>query len=135
MTIIGVGVDVLYVPRLSALIKRRSATKLATRILSSSEHVHWQSDIAASTLQLQTRFLAVRWAVKEAAYKALYPTIRPTWKMLTLTSFNATIKSKPSLHLVEELRFPVKLHVSISHDGEYVFATVLAENVGSAGAS
>jgi holo-[acyl-carrier protein] synthase len=72
---------------------------------------------------------ASRWAVKEAAYKALYP-IRPTWKEVTYSSFNAITHAKPTLiyHPVRDNVTPAhKLHVSASHDGDYIFAQVIAE--------
>ena len=67
------------------------------------------------------RFLTVRWAVKEAAYKALFPLYRPTWKDLTVSKDCG----KPSLKFESCPR--VKLHASVSHDGEYTVASVLAE--------
>ena len=68
------------------------------------------------------RFLTVRWAVKEAAYKALFPLYRPTWKDLTVSKDCG----KPSLKFENCPR--VKLHASVSHDGEYTVANVLAEH-------
>jgi len=121
MTIYGVGVDLLHVPRMAALINRRGANKIASRILSPSEQVVFgrlQPDSA-------TRFLGVRWAVKEAAYKALYP-LRPTWKSLTFTTFDPKTGSKPTL-VFHPKQHP-RLHVSVSHDGEYILAHVVAED-------
>ena len=73
-----------------------------------------------------------RFAVKEAAYKALYPVARPTWKELTFLSFGSSSPgSKPKLDYtpMASLGSKVpKLHVSVSHDGEYIAATVLAED-------
>lgn len=73
---------------------------------------------------------ASRWAVKEAAYKALYP-IRPTWKEITYSPFNSAIRAKPTL-IYRPLRDAVTpantLHVSVSHDGDYIFAQVIAES-------
>ena len=71
------------------------------------------------------RFLTVRWAIKEAAYKALFPLYNPTWRDLTV--FKApTDGGKPNLVFEGSAR--VKLHVSVSHDGEYTVANVLAED-------
>jgi len=72
-----------------------------------------------------------RWAVKEAAYKALYP-LRPTWKELTYTTFDPQTGSKPALVFhpngngVPGQR--PRLHVSVSHDGEHILAHVVAED-------
>lgn len=71
-----------------------------------------------------------RWSVKEAAYKAMYPVLKPTWKELTYRGLQD--KAKPSLDyhpaLVEDKEKVGKMHVSVSHDGHLVFATVIIEN-------
>lgn len=59
MGILGIGVDVLHVPRILELIKRRTAARLATRILSETESAVWQV-IPPSEHDQRTQFLAVR---------------------------------------------------------------------------
>ncbi|KAH7345260.1 4'-phosphopantetheinyl transferase superfamily [Rhizoctonia solani] len=113
--ILGIGVDVCYVPRIARLA---SHTRFPAKILSIPEHERF--NLLADSQR--TRFLAVRWAIKESAYKALYPVYKPTWKDLT---FLATESKKPVLTFQKNER--IKLHASVSHDGEYVFATVMAE--------
>ncbi|CAL1702354.1 unnamed protein product [Somion occarium] len=127
MAILGVGIDLVSIRRIVDLVRRRSAARLAHRILSSSELSGWQSRPFASSDE-RIKFLAVRWAVKEAAYKALYPTFRPTWKELTYESFNRATTQKPSLvyRAIKDSTFT--LHVSVSHDGDYVVAQVLADS-------
>lgn len=138
MGIIGIGIDVVHVRRVAFLVARRAPTKFATRILSTSELREWemmyrrapvpspvtQADLDAIMVEKWFRFLAVRWAVKEAAYKALYPLYKPTWKDLTVSKVLGS-GGKPNLTL--ENFAEVKLHVSVSHDGEYTVANVLAE--------
>lgn len=71
------------------------------------------------------------WAVKEAAYKALYP-LRPTWKELSYTPFDPRTGSKPTLvfHPSNDISYPPpRLHVSVSHDGEYILAYAIADDV------
>ncbi|CAL1702355.1 unnamed protein product [Somion occarium] len=106
MAILGVGIDLVSIRRIVDLVRRRP-------FASSDERI---------------KFLAVRWAVKEAAYKALYPTFRPTWKELTYESFNRATTQKPSLvyRAIKDSTFT--LHVSVSHDGDYVVAQVLADS-------
>ncbi|KAI6105647.1 4'-phosphopantetheinyl transferase [Pisolithus sp. B1] len=138
----GIGIDILHVSRLAALIKRRGLSKLASRILSSVELDAFRSltsrrsenNKALATNEREptepiVRFLGVRWAVKEAAYKALYP-LRPTWKELTYTSFDTKNGLKPALVYtsLSPDATPARLHVSASHDGEYIVASVLAES-------
>jgi len=119
--------------------------RLAKRILSTREIKEWHSiTTPASAIQ----YLAVRlqcsyympisryclnriyrFAVKEAAYKALQPDFAPTWKQLALIQPDST--RKPML-LFEALAFshPPTFHCSISHDGEYLVAFVVAERSG-----
>ena len=138
MGIIGVGIDIIHVPRVASLVARRRPTKLATRILSPTELREWENISPPTSVLLSTtepvldavmagkwfRFLTVRWAIKEAAYKALFPLYKPTWKDLTVSKAPGD-GGKPTLAFrgFEE----VKLHVSVSHDGEYTVASVLAE--------
>lgn len=60
--------------------------------------------------------------MKEAAYKAMFPALRPTWKELTY--HNAGKNTKPQLLYQSR---DVKIHVSVSHDGDYVFTSVMVE--------
>ncbi|KZT72647.1 4'-phosphopantetheinyl transferase [Daedalea quercina L-15889] len=129
MGILGIGVDVLHVPRIAALVQRKSATRLASRILSPPELVTWNS-IPAADVTRRLRFLSVRWSIKEAAYKAMYPTTRPTWKELTFLDNPTTMHGqKPVLQYLPKhaAKSVGSVHSSISHDGEYIFATVLVE--------
>jgi holo-[acyl-carrier protein] synthase len=72
---------------------------------------------------------ACRWAMKEAAYKALYPTVTARWKELTYQGLAEG--RKPTLYYhpftpgnSEKVG---RLHASVSHDGDYVFTSVLVE--------
>jgi holo-[acyl-carrier protein] synthase len=138
MGIIGVGIDIVHARRIASLVVRRTPTKLASRILSRREFQEWEMISSAVSVRRPItkggldivmaekwfRFLIVRWTVKEAAYKALFPLYKPTWKDLTVSKVQED-GGKP--RLVFE-NFPeVKLHVSVSHDGEYTVANVLAE--------
>ncbi|ESK97633.1 4'-phosphopantetheinyl transferase [Moniliophthora roreri MCA 2997] len=133
MGILGIGVDVVHIPRIQAVLRRWGPDKFASRILSQREMREWQFELARSeahdTIQ-NARFLAVRWALKEAAYKALYPIVKPTWKELTYQGKSKTgLKPLLQYHpLVDRQPIPtVTLHCSVSHDGDYVLASVLAE--------
>ena len=66
--------------------------------------------------------------MKEAAYKALYP-LKATWKELTYTMFDPQTGSKPALVCHPSGGQRPSLHVSVSHDVEYILAYVVAEAV------
>jgi holo-[acyl-carrier protein] synthase len=138
MGIIGVGIDIVHATRIASLVARRTPMKLAIRILSPSERHEWETLFPATSVPVSTaerdmdaimakkwfKFLTVRWVIKEAAYKALSPLYKPTWKDLTVSKAPED-SGKPSLAFGGYAR--VKLHVSVSHDGEYTVANVLAE--------
>lgn len=59
MGILGIGVDVLHVPRIIKLMSGPSERRFAHRILSDTEHSVWNS-IPSDDHARRTRFLAVR---------------------------------------------------------------------------
>ena len=78
-------------------------------------------------------FVARRFAVKEAAYKALLPVYALTWQELWLERApgpKGRGSGRPVLVLAPATAAAVgrstELHVSISHDGDYTSAVVLA---------
>ncbi|KAL7282161.1 hypothetical protein ACG7TL_003630 [Trametes sanguinea] len=127
MGILGIGVDILHMPRIARLMERRSPAKFAQRILSGKELSFWHAIPLAEEAR-RTRYLAVRWAIKEAAYKAVYPMARPTWKDFTFHSLSSDGLRKPTLEYhINSQDTPWSFHASVSHDGDYIFATVLVE--------
>ncbi|KAK1224414.1 hypothetical protein PQX77_012710 [Marasmius sp. AFHP31] len=134
MAILGHGCDVVMMTRIRDILKRRGAHRLASRILSRAEMSDWQLQLSRSQTPEDTenaRFLAVRWAVKEASYKALYPTFKPTWKELTYRS-KGEDGSKPYLTYTPSSNATttvdaLKIYCSVSHDEPIVFASVVVE--------
>jgi len=126
MAILGIGVDILHLPRLT---RHLSDNRLAKRILSPAELCEYLA-LPKENHGRRIRFLGVRWAVKEAMYKAVYPTIKPTWKNFTLRKYAGSPKPDLVYHPKDDLLSIVRLgriHTSTSHDGDYVFATVVVE--------
>ncbi|KAM0752856.1 4'-phosphopantetheinyl transferase [Meredithblackwellia eburnea MCA 4105] len=159
MPILGIGTDIVFLPRIRAVVHRRGVDKLAKRILSSREQQDWkqrrQQDTKSGPSESDIRFLAVRWAAKEAAYKAFYPARKLSWKDISVSKDSGV---KPSLVVVVDASGSVDPpltppspppfldaglahsagslyatprdlhpHLSISHDGEYVIAYVVLE--------
>ena len=127
-----------------------AAQHFARRTLSQKE---WDSFVSAPCLthDERLRFLATRyaghgrhcphrlyrWACKEAAFKATYPHIYLYAKDLSLLRDTGR---KPSLVLTRERAYrdadgscaialanALRFHTSVSHDGDYVVASVVAE--------
>ncbi|KAI0751418.1 4'-phosphopantetheinyl transferase [Daedaleopsis nitida] len=128
MAIFGIGVDVLHVVRIHRLLHGPSGPRFARRILSEREHQVW-SAIPLVDSARRTRFVAVRWSVKEAAYKAVFPALRPTWRDFTFHSLSDDGTRKPFLeyHPNGQENVLGTVHASVSHDGDYVYTTVLVE--------
>ena len=60
----GIGIDILHVPRLKALARRRGPARLAERILSVPEHALFAELPEGS--EAKTQFLAVRYVPSPA---------------------------------------------------------------------
>lgn len=76
MAILGLGTDIVEIARIEAVISR-SGERLARRVLSDNEWAIWE------THQQPVRFLAKRFAVKEAAAKAFTPASATVWRSIS----------------------------------------------------
>lgn len=63
MTILGIGVDLVHIPRIAALLNRALSGRLASRILSPEEATEYDTLPAYDTTK-RVRFLAVRYDMK-----------------------------------------------------------------------
>ncbi len=126
MAIVGLGTDIVEIVRIEAVVER-NGDRLAKRILSDNEWQIYQQH------QQPVRFLAKRFAVKEAAAKALGTGIRNGLAFEQFEVVNDAL-GKPSLifhgkaaEMAEE--FGVKaVHVTLADERHYACATVIIEN-------
>ncbi|TPX55165.1 holo-[acyl-carrier-protein] synthase [Chytriomyces confervae] len=151
--ILGLGCDIVHLPRITALLSRTRAKDCALPLnapvlvhqarvdhfasfifggTESSEMKAFQAafgkrDESRERTQRLTRYLASRFAVKEACFKAMYLHYSLQWADVVISRSE---RGKPevslSKHITEKLG-PISSHVSISHDGEYAMATVIFE--------
>ncbi|PLN89293.1 holo-ACP synthase, partial [Klebsiella pneumoniae] len=91
MAILGLGTDIVEIARIEAVIAR-SGDRLARRVLSDHEWSIWEQH------QQPVRFLAKRFAVKEAAAKALGTGIRNGLAFNQFEVYNDEL-GKPKLRL------------------------------------
>lgn len=127
MAIVGLGTDIVEIARIDSVMER-TGDSLAKRILTVSELVQYQQQSKPA------RFLAKRFAVKEAAAKALGTGIR---NGLAFNQFEVTNDElgKPLLNLTgEALKLADSLqathfHVSITDERHYAVATVIIESI------
>jgi holo-[acyl-carrier protein] synthase len=127
--IVGIGTDLCDTRRIQAALDRHGE-RFAKRILGDQEWGLFQQRRAQSAVR-GTRFLASRFAVKEAVGKAMGTGIRAPmgWQRCeTLLSDNG----KPELVFSGTLKMLFerqgwRAHVSISDDGNHVLAFVVLE--------
>ncbi|HBO24936.1 MULTISPECIES: holo-ACP synthase [unclassified Providencia] len=127
MAIVGLGTDIVEIARIESVIER-TADSLAKRILTDNEFMQYQQQTKPA------RFLAKRFAVKEAAAKALGTGIR---NGLAFNQFEVSNDKlgKPLLTLNgEALKLATSLHathfhVSITDERHYASATVIIESL------
>lgn len=126
MAIVGIGTDIVEIARIEAVIAR-SGDRLARRVLSEFEWSIWE------THQQPVRFLAKRFAVKEAASKALGTGIRNGLAFEQFEVYNDEL-GKPKLRLwgaASELAAQlgvVHMHVTLADERHYACATVIMES-------
>ncbi|QTF07476.1 holo-ACP synthase [Brenneria izadpanahii] len=125
MAILGLGTDIVEIARIESVIER-SGERLARRILTENEWSQYQEH------QQPVRFLAKRFAVKEAAAKAFGTGIRNGLAFAQFEVFNDEL-GKPCLRFfakASELaaRMGVKhVHVTLADERRYACATVIIE--------
>ncbi|MBB3324058.1 MULTISPECIES: holo-ACP synthase [Atlantibacter] len=126
MAILGLGTDIVEIARIEAVISR-SGDRLAKRVLSANEWAQYQAH------QQPVRFLAKRYAVKEAAAKAFGTGIRNGLAFNQFEVFNDDL-GKPGLRLWDEaLQLAQRMgvaavHVTLSDERHYACATVIIES-------
>jgi len=125
MAILGLGTDIVEIARIEGVISR-SGDRLAQRVLSESEWAQYQAH------QQPVRFLAKRFAVKEAAAKAFGTGIRNGLAFNQFEVYNDAL-GKPRLQLRDEAeRLAARMgvtsvHVTLADERHYACATVIIE--------
>ncbi|MBT0728154.1 holo-ACP synthase [Rosenbergiella australiborealis] len=126
MAIVGLGTDIVEITRIEQVIER-SGDRLAKRVLTESEWLQYQQH------HQPVRFLAKRFAVKEAAAKAFGTGIRSGLAFNQFEVFNNPL-GKPCLRLLgqaaklaEELQIKHH-HVTLADERRYACATVIFES-------
>ena len=126
MAILGLGTDIVEIARIEAVIAR-SGDRLARRVLSDHEWSIWEQH------QQPVRFLAKRFAVKEAAAKALGTGIRNGLAFNQFEVYNDEL-GKPKLRLWGEANLLAErmgvsaIHVTLADERHYACATVIVES-------
>jgi len=122
--IIGNGVDIVDLKRFRVMDSNRLG-RIARRILTEQE----LAEFITNSEKTKYVFLSKHWAVKEAVAKSFGTGIRGNvvWKNMQLQK---TDLGQPKIQFRHALHKPgTNCHVSISHDGDYLIAYAVLENV------
>ncbi|WP_343128347.1 holo-ACP synthase [Buchnera aphidicola (Takecallis taiwana)] len=126
MSIIGIGCDIINLNRIKNIINI-FGIKFAKRILSPEEFNQYIN------IKYQEVFIAKRFAVKEALFKALGVGIRYNIQFKNFSLSHNTL-GKPKLVFLKQAKKILinrnikSIHVSISDEKKYIFAIVILEN-------
>jgi holo-[acyl-carrier protein] synthase len=124
--IIGIGTDLVQIARKRGVIERQGE-RFVTRILTPAEQQIFNKKNDGA------RYLAKRFAAKEAASKALGTGIgKVSWQDMEITndSLGAPMMSMAgNAKQLLNVKGNVKIHLSITDEQDYVNAFVLLENI------
>lgn len=133
--IIGTGCDITKISRISRLLQGKHRDRFLLKAYHPLELIDCGrgSKLDVSPLDLDASKLAARWAAKEAVFKALGMENVPFHRIRIVRSK----REAPGVEFDEEdLRRRIKSKVgevqvflSLSHDAEYAFATVVVQQV------
>ncbi|KAK9368372.1 4'-phosphopantetheinyl transferase superfamily [Lipomyces kononenkoae] len=119
----GLGVDLVYVPRITALLYRKPVylAKFSQRILHEAEYVR-----ATSMIDCRERhdlFIARCWAIKEALFKSLDNGRQSCFQMRDWNTIDPT-SSRPTVS-GGSINKDEAFFVTVTHDGDYLLAAVI----------
>jgi holo-[acyl-carrier protein] synthase len=123
LSVVGIGTDIVDIRRI-AKMSSNAQQRLAKRILTDNEYQHYL------TLKQPERFLAKRWAGKEAAAKALGTGIAngvsfQHFEIVSLASGQPTLElTLQALSLANKLKAS-SWHISLSDEVKYATAFVV----------
>ena len=121
--IVGLGLDLCEIDRIEAMIEKWGA-RFTERVFTKLER-----EYAMAKVQ-RAQHLAARFAVKEAALKALGVPSGLSWKEMEVRGGG---KEAPTLHLSGKAKEAADdlgisaLHITITHAGNFANAVVVAE--------
>jgi holo-[acyl-carrier protein] synthase len=125
MALVGLGVDIVHIPRVARL-HQLHGEKFLKKFLHPKEIEQFESISLSSK---RSTFLASRWAAKEAAYKA-FSRVRIPFPDFIVSKSD---KGAPeltfegiALEVSQQLDLGIPL-ISISHDTDYATATVILQ--------
>jgi phosphopantetheine--protein transferase-like protein len=135
MTIIGIGCDILYIPRITKISNSPSRlNNIAKKIMHEAEYENFSRLIRSQNKKLTVSYFASIWCCKEAYYKSLtyneqkrtpfFQICRQFYKANNIYENNKPVIINPSDHEKN-----IKVHISLSHDTDYVTSYIIREKL------
>jgi len=126
--IVGIGIDICKVERVEKVLAKNYSQKFKEKIFTSNEIEYCEK------FKNSSQNFAVRWAIKEAFYKALPEELQEISSWQSIEFINESGK-KPFIRILDEKlkeefqnQKIAKIHSSVSHEKEYCVAQVILES-------
>lgn len=126
--IVGVGIDILNVSRMEKLLAKNYSQKFKSKVFTQNEIDYCEK------FKNPAQNFAVRWAIKEAFYKALPQELQKISDWLSIEFINDGT-NKPFVGIVEEKLAEAfcelgisNIHSSVSHEKEFCVAQIILES-------
>jgi len=129
--IYGVGTDIVDIARIEAAVTRSHGERFVRKILGGQEYEQYCLRNQQSSAKA-LRYLATRFAAKEAFSKAIGTGVRLPMTLRNLQTLNEA-NGRPYLYMDGDLQAwmqqkNLSAHVSISDEAHYVIAFVIVES-------
>jgi len=128
--IAGIGVDICDSKRMAKILEKPYRKNFLNKVFSSGEIEYCQK------MKNCAPHFSVRWALKEAFYKALPDDLQKisSWKSIEYVNSG---EKKPTVNICDKgladalKSFGIsKVHSSVSHEKEFCVAQIVLENIG-----
>lgn len=118
---LAIGVDLIQIKRIEAILAKPRGSRFLERVLHSSEQAHF----ASLSGQSRVRYVAGCWATKEAIYKTLSSIEQ---RKFTFNEWYRYLENGIPV-IGSEAPSDNQFQLSISHDGDFLVATVLRQRL------
>ncbi|KGG52682.1 hypothetical protein DI09_144p60 [Mitosporidium daphniae] len=125
---LGIGVDCVLINRIESIVgKRLDPHSLAKRILSANEYKYFGSTFTDPRSSKCVSFLAGRFALKEASFKALSSSSALKWNF-SFKDIETATQDGSCVPVTTYLPSNLPLVTSLTHDGGIAIAVALVTN-------
>jgi holo-[acyl-carrier protein] synthase len=121
----GIGIDICHIPRISKVV-RRFGCRFLNRAFHKSEISTYEDYLKGGLQEEGITYLASRWAVKEATFKAFRYGRAQFPDIYLVNTVPSLVLEGSALSIAQQLCIKSS-HVSVSHDGDYATAYVIHE--------